>query len=472
MSSLRQSLRRLSFRDRLILLSAAAVAAAVVIASGIVFVVTRGELRGEVDDRLRELAAQVSVTDVIDSFYRQQTGVVILPSDPLGGRAGYAQVVQRDGTVVQPRGRKLNLPVTNRTLEVAAGRRSAYFEDRTISGTHVRIFTKRVTRGLAIQAVRPLEEVDRTLRKLGVALIVISLGGIALAVWLGRLVARAALRPVAELTRTAEHVAKTKDLSRRMETGGSDELSRLGRSFNTMLEALDESQRTQRQLVSDASHELRTPLTSLRTNIEVLADANSLPPEDRRRLLRDVIGQLDELTTLVTDLVDLARGDEPQLEFEDVRLDLLVAEAVERARARAPDKRFTLELDACLIRGIPARLDRAVRNLLDNAAKWSPPEGVIEVRVKDGELSVRDHGPGIDPADHPFIFDRFYRSEAARGLPGSGLGLAIVRQVAEAHGGTVSAEAARGGGARLRLALPALELHPEEALPLDHADRA
>jgi two-component system, OmpR family, sensor histidine kinase MprB len=470
---LRRKLLRRSFRERLILLSAAAVAAAVVVSSGIVFVVVRGELRGEVDDRLEELAGRVSVGSVIDAFYQQERGVFILPRDPIGTQAGYAQIVQRDGTVVQPRGRQLEVPVTPRTLEVAAGTRSAFFNDATIRGTHVRMFTTRVARGIAVQAVRPLEEVDRSLRRLGIALLIISLGGIALAVWLGRLVARAALRPVADLTAAAEHVARTRDLSRRMEAGGSDELSRLGRSFNTMLEALEASQRTQRQLVSDASHELRTPLTSLRTNIEVLADANSLPPEDRQRLLRDVVNQLDELTTLVTDLVDLARGDEPELEIEDVRFDLLVAEAVDRARARAPDKRFSLDLEPCLVRGVPARLDRAVRNLLDNASKWSPQGGSIEVRLRNGELAVRDHGPGIDPSDLPFIFDRFYRSESARGLPGSGLGLAIVRHVAETHGGSVTAESP-GGGARLRLALPTLAMRAEEedALALDDPDRA
>jgi two-component system sensor histidine kinase MprB len=177
-----------------------------------------------------------------------------------------------------------------------------------------------------------------------------------------------------------------------------------------------------------------------------------------------VVNQLDELTTLVTDLVDLARGDEPELEVEDVRVDLLVTEAVQRARARAQDKEFSVEVEPFLVRGVPGRLDRAVRNLLDNAAKWSPAGGKIEVAARDGEISVRDYGPGIDPSDLPYIFDRFYRSQAARGLPGSGLGLAIVRQVAESHGGSVTATAPRGGGARLVLKLPTLSLREEEVL--------
>jgi two-component system sensor histidine kinase MprB len=257
-----------------------------------------------------------------------------------------------------------------------------------------------------------------------------------------------------------------------MAAGGTDELSRLGSSFNTMLEALEASQSAQRQLVADASHELRTPLTSLRTNIEVLADAESLSPEDRSKLLGDVVGQLDELTTLVTDLVDLARGDEPELEAEDLRLDLLVSDAVERARRYAGDKRFTVDLEPCLMHGIAARLDRAVSNLLDNALKWSPPGGVIDVKVSKGVVSVRDRGPGIEPEDIPFVFDRFYRAPAARGLPGSGLGLAIVRQVAESHGGSVSVEAPEGGGARLVLRIPVLGSTAPETVAQAAASRA
>jgi two-component system sensor histidine kinase MprB len=248
-------------------------------------------------------------------------------------------------------------------------------------------------------------------------------------------------------------VARTRDLSRRIRTDGTDELSRLGASFNTMLEALANAERSQRQLVADASHELRTPLTSLRTNIEVMS-SDMLAPDDKERLLRDLIAQLDELTVLVADLVDLARDDEPDAAAEDVRLDTLVSDAVERARRHAADKVFFTDLHPCLVEGVPGRLDRAVTNLLDNAAKWSPPGGQIEVTVSDGEVRVRDHGPGIADSDLPYVFDRFYRAPAARGLPGSGLGLAIVRQVAEAHGGTVMAERANGGGASMRLKLP------------------
>jgi two-component system, OmpR family, sensor histidine kinase MprB len=465
MRAIRSRLRLMSFRDRLVLLSATAVAVAVIVASGVVYLVVRNQLRGQVDDQLRSLVADVRPPHAISNPFTGQS-VLILPPTPLGGAEGYAQIVQRDGTVVKPSGAKVDLPIDQRTFQVAAGDKGAFFRDTEIGGEHARMYTRRLVEagdsGMAVQGVTTLEHVDSTLGRLTVALLLVSLGGIAIAVWLGWLVARAALRPVRTLTSAAEHVARTRDLSRRIEADGTDELSRLGASFNTMLEALDESQRAQRQLVADASHELRTPLTSLRTNMEVLTEVDALPRQDRERLLHDVVAQLDELTVLVTDLVDLARGDEPPEIMQDVRLDLLVAEAVQRAQRHAGDKRFTTDLQPSLVLGVPGRLDRAVTNLLDNAAKWSPPGGEIEISVRDGEVSVRDHGPGIDEADLPFVFDRFYRAPMARGLPGSGLGLAIVRQVAASHGGEVVAESAESGGARMRLRIPAVPLPQEE----------
>jgi two-component system sensor histidine kinase MprB len=450
---LQRRIGRSSFRRRLILLSAAAVAIAVVLASVAAFLVVRNQLRDDVDNRLRTLFEQITIPQgLLLPGAPAGNETLVLPTGPLGSRDAFAQVVRRDGTAVRPRG-AFQLPVDERAVEVARGERKAFFTDATIGGVHARVYTARLSTGDALQAVRPLEEVDSTLRELTFALVLISLGGIALAVWLGRVVARAALTPVKQLTEAAEHVARTRDLSRRIRTDGTDELSRLGASFNTMLEALANAERSQRQLVADASHELRTPLTSLRTNIEVLS-SDMLAPDDKERLLRDLVAQLDELTVLVADLVDLARDEEPDAAVEDVRLDTLVSDAVERARRHAADKVFFTDLHPCLVAGVAGRLDRAVTNLLDNAAKWSPPGGQIEVTVSAGEVRVRDHGPGIADSDLPYVFDRFYRAPAARGLPGSGLGLAIVRQVAEAHGGTVVAERANGGGASMRLKLP------------------
>jgi two-component system sensor histidine kinase MprB len=260
---------------------------------------------------------------------------------------------------------------------------------------------------------------------------------------------------VRRLTDAAEDVSETRDLSRRIDEGGRDELSRLAATFNTMLAALEDSARAQRQLVADASHELRTPLTSLRTNIEVLSRTDSLPSGERGKLLHDVTEQLGEMTALIAELVELARGDQAPSEPEDVRLDLATADAIERTRRNRPGVHFRAELEETMVRGVPATIERAISNLLDNAAKWSPPGGDVDVAVRDGEVSVRDHGPGIGADDLPFVFDRFYRAASARGMPGSGLGLAIVRQVAESHGGSVTAEPAEGGGTRLRLRLPA-----------------
>jgi two-component system sensor histidine kinase MprB len=295
-----------------------------------------------------------------------------------------------------------------------------------------------------VQVARPLTEVEKSLNRIGLFLIVVALGGIVIAAILGLLVARAALTPVKRLTTTVERVTETHDLSERIDIDGKDELSRLAASFNTMLAALEESTRAQRQLVADASHELRTPLTSVRTNIEVLAGDRTLPPEERARLLSDVVEQLGEMTTLISELIELARAEQMTVEPEDVRLDLLVADVV-----------YAVELEPSIVQGVPATIERAVGNLLDNAAKWSPPGAEVEVELRGGQLVVRDHGPGIPEEDLPYVFDRFYRARAARGMPGSGLGLANVRQVAESHGGEVVAERADGGGTRMRLTLGA-----------------
>jgi two-component system, OmpR family, sensor histidine kinase MprB len=450
----------MSFRRRLTLASAVAVAVAVALASAVTYLVVRSELRGQVDDRLRQGAEVVAGGRILmrDALPPGEQSLAVperlaVPADPLEGPVPYIQLVHADGTTLQPRSGAVDLPVDAKTRELAVAGEGSSLRDARVDGVHVRIYAIGVERGLALQLMRPLTETDDLLEKLAVLLGLVTLGGVGLALVLARGITTTAAAPVAQLTGAAEHVARTRDLSRRIEAEGSDELSRLAASFNTMLEALDESMRAQRQLVADASHELRTPLTSLRTNIEVLAEEEELQPDDRARLLRDVVGQLQELTLLVGDLVDLARGDEPLREREDLRLDALVEQTVERARRRHPEREFVVTVDPAIVNGVPSRIDRAVANLLDNAVKWGPPGEPVEVRVENGEVSVRDHGPGFSESDLPLVFDRFYRAPAARGLPGSGLGLAIVRQVAESHGGRASAENAPDGGARLRLRL-------------------
>ena len=366
-------------------------------------------------------------------------------------------ILQGSGAGIEHTSRPLDpdalIPREERAMEVATGELDEYPEDMTIRGSHVRVLTTSIGPDLALQVARPLGEVDRALRNLVWALLAIAAGGIALAAALGRFVSRAALVPVERLTETTEHVTRTRDLTGRIEVEGRDELSRLATSFNAMLEALESSLGAQRQLIADASHELRTPITSIRTNIEVLARGD-LPENERRQVLQNVVVQLEELTVLVQDVVELARGSEPDTSVDEVRLDLIVQQAVERAQRHAREVIFDLRAEPTVVSGNAARLDRAITNLLDNAAKWSPAGSLVDVHLDGNELRVRDRGPGIAEADLPHIFDRFYRAAAARGRPGSGLGLAIVRQVAESHGGHVTAEQAEGGGALFRLKLP------------------
>ncbi|MFO7249782.1 MAG: HAMP domain-containing sensor histidine kinase [Actinomycetes bacterium] len=299
-----------------------------------------------------------------------------------------------------------------------------------------------------------LDKVAALQAELGWPFIVVALGGLLLAAVLGYIAARTALRPVATLTAVAERVAATRDLGTRIEVDRDDELGSLARSFNTMLDALERSAKAQRRLVADASHELRTPLAALRTNVELLRRADRLDPAERAELLRDTLEGLEELSALVSDVVELARDEEPSVLFEDVRLDEIVERVTARARAYYPRVRFTVHLEPAVVYGVPDRLTRAVANLLDNAGKYSPEGGVVEVRLRGGELTVRDHGPGIAEEDLPYVFDRFYRAPSARSMPGSGLGLAIVRQVVEGHGGTVEAANAPGGGTVVRMRLP------------------
>jgi two-component system sensor histidine kinase MprB len=439
-----------SFRARLALVAAAAVALAVLTASVVIYFVVRDQLRSTVDGSLETNAAQVLGSRDPHDF--EHLGAPIVE---LGGATVYPQGVDENGGIHFTPGssRSVTLPVNNDVIAVARGERGAFFSDTYVRGVHLRMFTFPLALGGAVQVARSLTEVDHSLGRIKNLLILIAGGGIAIAAALGLAVSRAALAPVRRLTAAAETVTETGDLSERIDVAGRDELSRLADSFNTMLGALEESSRAQRQLVADASHELRTPLTSLRTNIEVLASERKLPSGERERLLADVVDQLTEMTTLISGLIDLARGEQHTLEPEEVRLDLVASEAVERARRNRPAVTFTTDLEESTVQGVPSTIERAVANLLDNAAKWSPPNGDVEVAVRDGTLSVRDHGPGIDEEDLPHVFDRFYRSPSARGRPGSGLGLAIVRQVAVAHGGEVVAEAADGGGTRMTLRL-------------------
>lgn len=524
----------MSFRRRMVLLAAGAVATAVVLASVVVYVVTRNDLLGQTDASLREklipgqaqsvqirtkrlsasalakleregklppasvaqagtIRSSVEATgsasgtvEAAGSASRQarpkggpgELARLVLPPPKLGGATGYVQLFQSNGRVLRSEPAPGTvLPVTAATRAVATGRRGTFFSDATVAGTRVRVLTERAPGDGVWQVALPLTDVDNTLANLQLVLAIVSLGGIALAAALGLLVSRAALVPVRRLTGAAESVARTQDLGHRIEAREQDELGRLAASFNTMLAALERSRLAQRQLVSDASHELRTPLTSVQANLDALALGQRLPAHERARIVAAAQAQLRELTVLVGDLVDLSKTDVEEIEVEDVRLDLAAASALERARLHGVgghSSTFVLEAEPCLVRAAPARLERAIANLLDNACKWNPPTATaspIEVRVQDGRLEVRDHGPGIPAEDLPRVFDRFYRAPAARARPGSGLGLAIVRQMAETHGGSVHAANDPDGGARLTLELPPLAMTDAELFALQETPR-
>jgi two-component system, OmpR family, sensor histidine kinase MprB len=435
----------LTLRLRLSLVAAGVVAVVVALACATTYFVMRHELQSQLDSSLKKEVAAVQANP---SAY---TG----PED-FGGNA--VEVIDQSGHV---QAASYSVTPDARVLAVAAGTRGGFFRDITahnpVGEVHLRELVVPVP-GLfgpagAIIAYKNLQETNRALERLRFILIVVSLGGIAAAALAGAAVSGAVLAPVRRLTAAAERIAETGEPSERVPEGGQDELARLGASFNTMLAALEESLETQRRFVADASHELRTPLTSLQTNIDVLRGDIELDPEQRRRLLDDLHRESQEMRALIGGLLELAQGG-AQAEKEEFQLDEVVEDALERARSRFPAVEWEGDgLEPTVVDGYRDRMERAVWNLLENAGKWSGDGGSVEVSLSGGELQVRDHGPGFADEDRPLVFERFYRSAAARSMPGAGLGLAIVREVAEAHGGTVAAENARDGGAIVRLSL-------------------
>ncbi len=386
---------------------------------------------------------------------------------PFGGAGGYVQFLTPGGEVQVPGGQNASqIAPTPRDRQIARRGQGSTLSDRIVHGTHLRVLTQGTGARGAVMVALPLSEVNSELSNLLVLLVVVGVAGIALAALLGALVARTALAPVTRFTRRAETLTGSLDLSQRLEAPGHDEIARLAASFNATLDALERSVEAQRHLIADASHELRTPIASLRVNIQVLGEADRLPAHEQESLRRDIVSELDELTALVGDVVELARGSSSARPATDeVRLDRVVEEAMERARRRS-DVRWRTRFEPTLLSGDAQTIGRAVSNLLENACKWSPAGGLVEVELHGGELTVRDHGPGFQPADVPHVFDRFYRAQSARSLPGSGLGLAIVRQAAESAGGYAKAENAPGGGGLLRVSFGApLDLFSPAPVP-------
>ncbi len=426
----------MSFRTRLTLVAAGAVAVSLVVVSVVVYVAVAASTRSQVDDGLRRQALLLA---------NQAPG-------PGEVTSGDGQIVTADGQVTPLRPDSLTLPYVSEARAAAAGRQGNVFRDVHVAGSHLRVLIGPLGPGRAVELAAPLDRVDQLLHRLLVVLMVVTTVGVVVAGVAGRIVAQAALGPVLRLRAAVRQVTAGGGEGTRVPVEGNDELADLATSFNDMVGALERSLAAQRALVADASHELRTPLTSLRANVEFLLREPGL--EAHAPLLAELRDETEDLGSLVSDLIELARHESDEEPGVEVRLDELTATAVARAQRRAPGLAFACDLRPVTVSGRPGRLDRAITNVIDNAVKWSPPGGQVEVSVAGGELVVRDHGPGIAAADLPHVFDRFYRSGDAHKLPGSGLGLAIVRQVADTHGGAVSAEQAPGGGTRMRLWFP------------------
>lgn len=470
--------RALPLRSRLALLTAAAVAVAVAACATVAWFLVRGQLMASLDDQLRNSRLEAS-PGVVERIRQCR-------DTPLGGDRTVEEQVPMSFQAVLADGRRCWLfgdkmvDVREEDLAVADGELEwAAHNARASNGAEYRVLTRQlegIQGGVAYSVARPLSEVTEPLRTLALVLAVLATGGVLASAGAGIILARAGLRPVEQLTHTVEHIARTEDLAVAIPVEGDDEIARLSRSFNAMTGALATSRDRQQQLIADAGHELRTPLTSLRTNIDLLQrseeSGRALPPEQRKELLDSVRAQLSELAALIGDLQELSRPDAapgsgpPQV----VALDEIAERAVERVRLRAAGIDITADLAPWFVRCEPAALERTLVNLLDNAVKFSPPGGRVEVRIwPGGVLTVRDHGPGVPEAELPYVFERFWRSPSARGRPGSGLGLSIVARTVQQAGGTVELRAAApaddGGGTVAVVRLPGAPGRPPDMPP-------
>lgn len=469
--------RGLPLRSRLALLTAVAVAVAVAASAFACWLIVREQLSAQLDSSLRNVKVdERNVVSILDACQNPDGDDGHTPR-ALGSYS--VQIVLPDGSrCPQPGATKL--PVRADDVAVATGTRPTALHDATAEdGRDMRVFTYRpsggpdspLPRGIAVSMARPLDEVQEPLNTLALVLALVAGIGVVGAGAAGLWIARTGLKPVDRLTHAVEHVARTEDLAVRIPAEGDDEIARLSRSFNAMTAALASSRDRQQQLIADAGHELRTPLTSLRTNIELLARSDetgrALPPEDRKALMSSVKAQMTELAALIGDLQELSRPDAlpGSGPLQVVALHEIADSALRRARLRGTGITLDASIAPWYVRGEAAALERALVNLLDNAVKFSPSGGVIDVALRRGELTVRDHGPGIPADELPHVFERFWRSPSARSLPGSGLGLSIVARTVQQSGGQVGLRPAPGGGTVAWLRLPGAPTAPPELDP-------
>jgi signal transduction histidine kinase len=438
----------MSLRARVAITVGAVVFCALAIVAAVVYPVAGADLQRQTDASLVQvaenapaIAAKLKQSGTLGQLVPfGSTQLQILPDATIGPTNGFVAITGHD-------------------VQVAAGSAEPYFQDEAYGRVVYRIYSMQFpgAPGVLVRVAQPASDATSTQTALGWLLLALVPASAIAAAAVARLAAGRVLRPVGRLTETVERIRATGDLSAPIETPGQDEISRLGQAFAAMTAALDESVGAQRRLVADASHELRTPLTSLITNLELLAEQ----PDDSSApaLVVAALAEAGELRVLINDLVELARYGQAPFHIEDVRLDVVAERVAARAAGRAPGLRYELDCRPTLVRGDPDALERAIGNLVDNALKWSPPDGRIRISAAGGTVEVSDEGPGIPADDLPYIFDRFYRSAKARALPGSGLGLAIVRRIADAHDGTVEAIPLQHG-AKFRISLPEIVVDP------------
>lgn len=457
---------RRSLASRVTLLSTIAVGVTVAFVALSAYMTARMQLQSTLDQSLLNRAHKAAATDGLKAAVERG-----IPPGIFGASDIRIVFIRSDRTFTTS-GPLPEMTLGRPELDVATGAQDHAI--RTIvagNGERYRVATVAFSPGEALVLAQPLASTEETLRRLAIVMGLVGGLGVLVAALAGWAVARNGLRPVRRLTDDVERIAQTEDLTP-LAVEGDDEIARLALAFNQMLTALAASRDRQRRLVADAGHELRTPLTSLRTNLDLLTqadDSGGLPASARQELLADVRGQIEELTTLIGDLVELSRDEPLTLVDEPVDLAEVAERALVRVRRRAPGLTFDTALAPSWVRGDAAALERAVANLLDNAVKWSPPGGTVTMTLADGALTVEDEGPGIAPEDLPHVFERFYRSEESRAMPGSGLGLSIVRQVAERHGGEALAGPAPSGGARLTMRIPTGPAEPAPPLSAEQA---
>ncbi|MFJ1703619.1 sensor histidine kinase [Kitasatospora sp. NPDC088346] len=460
--------RSRSLRSRLSMLTAAAVAIAIALSALACWFLVRDRLYQQVNSNLAE-----APTDPFFNGPPRQDNTLACGTTPASAFARAKsstdrhrplkwdiELIAADGSACFPPGASHAVQTSPADLSVLTSRTASYRDGQYVDGTPARVLAFPVTVGIDDQPLKqyvalvalPVDTVQDSLNNLALILLgVVGVGTVG-AGFIGRLVARSALRPVDDLTDVVEHIARTEEVGTTIPVHGNDEIARLSTSFNSMSTALANSRERQTRLIADAGHELRTPLTSLRTNVDLLIRSDdtgrALPPATRAKMLGNMKAQMQELTLLIGDLLQLSRPDSPKpgQNMSVVALHEIADRAVDRARLRGPGLAFELAISPWYVHGDGPALERAVINLLDNAVKYSPPGGTVEVTLSAGRLTVRDHGPGIPAEELPYVFDRFWRSPSSRQLLGSGLGLSIVAQAVRDGGGEVSLGPAADGG--------------------------